>query len=1095
MYNFYPKKLVQPPGCAPNILLIMKLTTLILVAAILQVSAATYAQKITLTEKNTPLNKVFEKISDQTGFDFIISTENLKFSRGVTINVENQELKVVLDNIFSTQLLTFIIQERMVVVSKKPNSNTVKEYLPVTINGKVTDSAGMSLPGATVRIKGSPIVITTDSQGAFNIMAKEGDEIEISYIGFQSSSFIVKKDEHFHNVILSVIPSKLNEIQIIGYGTVSKKLNTGSVSTLNASDISDQPIVNLLSAVSGRVAGVNVQTSNGLPGGGVSIQIRGRGSILAGTDPLYIVDGVPFPAASLVNNTTLSGGINGAPSPFNSINPDDIETISILKDADATAIYGSRGANGVVIITTKKGKAGQTKVNFNISNGINKAANLPQLLNLSQYLQIRNEAFKNDGLIPSSNPLISSTYAPDLTVWDTTKSTNWAKYILGNTGHVTDVQAGVTGGSLNTSFAIGSNFHTETTIIPGDNLYQREGFHMNLQHSSENKKFSISFSGSYTTDNNKLANFASAITGFVLLPPDFPLYDQSGNLNWGFGSNPLAAIKQVSKTKTNNLIANTSIKYTLIPGLNIKSSIGYNRLGMDQVMTYPKSSQNPANSPTSYSYFGNNYNQSFIIEPQIDYTVNLRKSTLSLLVGGTWQESQKGYQFITANGYSNESLMENLSSATTYVPSTILTDYKYVSVFGRANYNFDDKYILNATIRRDGSSRFGPGNQFGNFGSVGTAWLFSNENFIKNTIPYLSFGKLRASYGITGNDQITDYQYLSTYGSSSYIYQGIATLQPSRISNADYQWETTKKLEVALELGFAKEVIFLTIGRYQNRSSNELVNYAIPYQTGFNSYQANLPAVIENTGWEFELATKNVRNKAFTWSTNFNLTIPKNILKSFQDFTTSSYSNIYVIGESITRTYGYQLAGLDPSKGTPLYSLKAGGQSATPTSPDFYYTLGQKTPSLFGGIGNNFSYKGLQLNIFGQFIKQQAVGGLANTPGRFINNYIIVANRWQTPGDETVIPKASTKSISYYSSSSANFFDASYFRLKTVSLSYNLPAIWLKRINVEQVRFYINGENLYTWWKKDLPFYDPETGSGLNAPPVKSLVAGIQITL
>jgi len=401
-------------------------------------------------------------------------------------------------------------------------------------------------------------------------------------------------------------------------------------------------------------------------------------------------------------------------------------------------------------------------------------------------------------------------------------------------------------------------------------------------------------------------------------------------------------------------------------------------------------------------------------------------------------------------------------------------------------------------MRRDGSSRFGPGNQFGNFGSIGAAWLFSNESFVKDNIPVLSFGKLRASYGLTGNDQITDYQYLSTYGSSSISnYQGIPALIPTRIANADFHWETTRKIEFAVELGFLKDRILFNINRYQDESNDQLVNYAIPRITGFANYEANLPAVVENTGWEFELNTKNIQNQTFSWTTSINLTLPKNVLKSFDNFSTSSYAQTLQLGYDITRISGYQFTGVNPATGIANYAPQPGSNS---TDPYEYFTIGKQTPNFYGGIGNTFTYKRWSLDVFGQFAKQMALGGLNYTPGGIQNNYAIVLNRWQKPGDITNMPKASTNSDFYYSYSTANYYDASYFRLKNISLSYSFLPEGLKSIGISQLRLYAEGQNLYTWWNKNSPILDPESGASMGTsgqidlPPMKTFLIGMQIS-
>jgi TonB-linked SusC/RagA family outer membrane protein len=965
------------------------------------------------------------------------------------------------------------------------------------IKGMVTDETGNALPGATVQCTGDPDLAITDKNGRFQIPGSQTKgTLVVSYLGYKKLQITYDQSSPVPLVIkLQADLNNINEIQIIGYGQTTKRLNTGNVATIDAKVIDNQPVTNVVSALSGRIAGAVVQTSNGLPGGNVSIQIRGKGSITAGTDPLYIVDGVPFPSVVVdANNILGQSAINGAVSPLNSLNPSNIESISILKDADATAIYGSRGANGVVLITTKRGKSGKTVVNLGISEGVSRVASMPKLLNAQQYLQIRREAYQNDGANPSADPN-DDYYAPDLMAWDTTKSTDWGRYLLGRTAHFTDVQGNLSGGSPQTSFIIGGNYHAENTVLPGANNYARGGIHSTLQHHSADQKLQLQLTTTYNADQNRLSNITSNFTGDLLLPPDFPLYDASGNYNYYLGWIPLADLSAVSKTTTRNININTLLSYTIAPGLDLKASGGYNRIEVQQVMTYPTNSQYQGSN--NFSNFGNNGNESIIVEPQLTYNRQIGDAALTLLAGATYQRSAKTSELIQASNFSSDLLLENMGAATTFTVFNTQTDYRYVSVFGRATLNLREKYLLNASLRRDGSSRFGPGNAFGNFGALGMGWLFGEENFIKKALPFLSYGKLRGSYGSTGNDQIPDYQYLSTYGASGTIYQGLAGLQPSRIANADFHWETTRKLELAAELGFLHNRLLLNISRYRNRTKDQLVNYAIPYLSGFSSYQANLPAVIENAGWELELSTTNIKNSSFSWSTAFNLTIPKNVLLRFQDLATSSYAKSLVIGEPVTRLYGYRLAGLDPS-GLPLFDTPSGSPSTTPSSAtDQYYTLGKGYPAYYGGIGNTLSYRQWTLEIFGQFARQFKMGGFTSTPGLLTNNFAYALGRWQGTGDQTIVPKSSNDyTYSYpYSQSSANVFNMSYFRIKNIALSRTMATRWPGGGGQHHLKIYLQAQNLYTFWNKNVPVYDPETGAGTNIPPMKTLIAGMQLTL
>jgi len=970
--------------------------------------------------------------------------------------------------------------------TRPPNRNII---------GKVIDEQGNPLTGATVKVKDGNNGVITDKDGNFNI-SHSGIKVLllVSFVGYQTVEVPYDTNQPQQLIIsLKADANSLNEVQVIGYGTTTKKLNTGSVSTITSAEIEKEPVTNVLSALSGRMPGVYVQTTNGLPGGNINIQIRGDGSIAAGTNPLYIIDGVPFESSIISPGSVISlGNLAGAVSPLNSINPTDIESITVLKDADATSIYGSRGTNGVVLITTKKGKSGQTKANINFSSGFNESANFPQLLGIDDYLKIRKEAFANDGLTPSSDPT-SAGYAPDLTVWSQTQNTNWAKYLFGNKASFNDLQANMNGGNELTTFSTSANFHQEGNVISKSAEYTRGGIHFNLRHLSSDKKFELQLTNSLTLDNNSSPTLQDASSP-LLLPPNFPLTDGNGQLYWG-GVNPLAEMNATSNTKTDYIVTNLILRYNITNDLKITVSSGYNKINIDQVQLFPLSSLYPGS--VNYAQYGENSNQSFITEPQLNYFKKIGKSEITFLLGATYQDEVTQSQFLEGSNYSNEGLMNNIASAASIDSrSNNYTNYKYLSAFSRLTYNLMGKYVLNATIRRDGSSRFGEGNRFGNFGSIGGAWIFSEEKWLKARFPALSFGKLRASYGTTGNDQIPDYQYLSTYGSQGRTYQGTATLTPTRIENADFHWETTRKMDLGAELGFFDNRLLLNADYYRNRSDDQLVQYALPSITGFASYQANLPAVVQNTGLEFELTTVNIKNSQFNWTTSFNITLPKNKLVSFENFASSSYAQTLQIGYDITRISGLKFLGVDPKTGIPEYADQNGQPS---DNPYFYNTIGKQTPDFYGGISNTISYKNFTLDILFQFARQMSLGGVAYTPGVESNIYAYMLNVWQKPGDITNIPKASTISDFYYPYSSANYFTATYARLKNLSLSYSLPERFAKRIKAERVSVYLRGQNILTFWNNRNALIDPESGtesaqSTLNIPPGKTFVAGVDIT-
>jgi TonB-linked SusC/RagA family outer membrane protein len=628
-----------------------------------------------------------------------------------------------------------------------------------------------------------------------------------------------------------------------------------------------------------------------------------------------------------------------------------------------------------------------------------------------------------------------------------------------------------------------------------------------VEHTSRDQRLYASFSASYSYDKTTLPT-SDILTSLFYLPPDYPLHTASGGIYWdpaGTYTNPLDSLLRTTVGQTTNLITNGSLHYRIWKGLTAKANLGYTASGLYQNGQRPKTSYNPTSTTLANAYFADNKVQNYVVEPQLEYSTVIGKGKLQVLAGGTIQQTTaKGYE-IYGSGYTNDALLNNFLGAGTLTPYyNNSTTYKYNALFGRINYNLAEKYLLNINFRRDGSSRFGSNHHYGNFGSAGAAWIFTQESFVKGAIPFLSYEKLRASYGITGNDQITNYQYLSTYGSSStYAYQSTAVYYPSGVPNPDLQWETNKKLEVAVELGFLKDRILLTTAYYRNRSGNLLIYLALPSQVGFSTYLGNFPAVVQNSGLEVELNTKNIKSKDFEWTTSFNFSLPKNQVTSFPGLATSSYANTYVIGQPVNLIKVYSYTGTKSTDGTLSVSSDYNNRLVTSVGTPYN-----------GGMNNNITYKSLQLSFFFQYNHQmgRTMYQYGPTPiGGMYNQYTAVLNRWQKAGDNALFPKATTSSSTsvgantyYFLNSNAFWGDASFIKLKTVSLSYSLPAALIKKIKMSTCSFYIQGQNLFTWSKQKYVL-DPETslpgtGGGLgtgvmNVPPLRTIVAGIRCSL
>ncbi len=967
------------------------------------------------------------------------------------------------------------------------------------VQGTVTDSRGQPIPGVSIQRKGAPGGSSTDLKGYYTLGASAKDTLLFSYLGHQTVTIPVNGHSVI-NVQLQQVATALEAIQLnAGYYTVTDRERTGSIARMTAASIGQQPVTNPLASLQGRMPGVQITQNTGVPGGGFDIKIRGTNSLRSNAnDPLIIVDGVPYATETLGYDQVSGSILPGLGfSPLNSINPADIQNIEVLKDADATAIYGSRGANGVVLITTKKGRSGKTQLMLNAYSGFGEVTHTADLLKTAQYLEMRREAFANDGI----SPYPANAYDVNGT-WDQDRYTDWQDELLGGTAHFFNASASVSGGDAQNRFLLSSGYQRETTVFSGDYRYHKGSVHLNLTHRSPNERFLAQVTASYLTDTNNLPGNDFTSEAQRLAPNAPPVYDEEGNLNWANSTwnNPLRLLEDAYLAKTHTLIANGTLQYTLLPGLMLKTSLGYTENGVKELKTSPSTAYNPAygvGSESSAAFHNTADQHSWILEPQLSWEQDMDAHHLEVLLGGTLQEQKREQFGQYAYGFSSNSLITNLSAASSvYILNDVDTAYKYAAAFGRVNYQYKGKYLLNLTGRRDGSSRFGSGKQWGNFGAVGAAWIFTEEAWLQNTLPFISFGKLRGSYGLTGSDQIGDYQFYETFSVTGQSYGGVTGLQPTRLYNPDFGWESNRKTELAVELGFFKDRINLSAAYYNNRSSNQLVGIPLPATTGFGSILSNLDATVENKGWELEWHSFNVQALDFKWETGINLTIPENKLVSFPGLESSTYVNQYVIGEPLNIRKVFQYTGLDSETG--VYQFEDFNADGLITTPEDRQAVVRLDPDFYGGMSNTLSYKNWQLDFFVQFVKQEGFdysfqGG---RPGGTSNQPLEILDRWQEPGDQKPIQRftsggydAANRAYSNVRSSTHAFADASYLRLKTVSLSFNVPERYLRQV---KCRLYAQGQNLLLFTK--YKGYDPENQSISSLPPLRVITTGIELT-
>lgn len=1093
----------------------MKLASLLIFVACMQSSAHSYSQTVNFIGKDVSLQTVFASIEKQTGVSFFFNYALIKDIKLVTLNIRDASLEDAIKEVLKGQDLDFYRKGRTIFIVKKQTAfePLVPKTLDadgLTVKGRVINHIGESLVGATVALKNGRKSTLTNEKGEFELKnISAGSVLEISYLGYEKKSITVSGAE-IPLVQLRLAESQLDVAQVIAYGQTTQRLSTGNITIIKGEDIEKQPVSDPLLALEGRVPGLYITQNTGLPGGGVTVRIQGQNSIYNGNDPLYVIDGVPYISELLSTGLGSQLGTSGSSTygnPMNYINPADIESIEVLKDADATAIYGSRAANGAILVTTKKGKPGNMKVDLNLQNGWGRDIRRLPLLNTQEYLQMRHEALNNDG-IPGPSPTDYDING----FWDTTRYTDWQKVLLGSTSQYTTLSGSVSGGNSNVQYLVGGTYHRETTVYPGSASDAKGSVHFNLNATSTNQRLKMQFTGSYMFDNNKMPSIDFTNQSLTLQPDAPALYKSDGTLNWQLTpsggqtwTNPLANFYEPFQNKTYNLVSNAVLSYEVLHGLKIKSNFGYTNLHADEFLGY----ELPALPPPYQLLFGTNgrsanygYNMinSWIIEPQIEYKNLIGYSKFEALLGSTITQNNSNGYTLNGSGYNSDDLLPDiLSAATVRATSSTYAKYKYAAIFGRLNYSWHDKFLVNLVDRRDGSSRFGPGNQLHNFASAGIGWIFSEEGFFKQNLPVLSFGKLRGSYGTTGNDQIGDYKFMDLYTAVSVpvAYQGVTGLTATSLPNPYLQWEETKKLQGGIDLGFFGNRILLTANYVRNRSSNQLIGYGLPSITGFFSIEENLPATVQNTAGEFSLNTINVKGKNFGWTSSINLTIPKNKLISVS----SELSSSYLVGKPVGVTRVFHFLGVDPATGEYYFSDSHGNATSTPDpTADVNDLVNSIFPTYYGGFQNGFRFKQFQLDILFQFVKHTAANYLfgASVPGnQYSNQPTYVLNRWQKSGDLTSTQRYNSDNSLYPQwadaiQSNAAYSDASFVRLKNLSLSYQAPERVSKYLHFQDLRIYIQGQNLATLTKfKGL---DPESGNS-SLPPLRVATVGIKVGL
>jgi len=1157
----------------------MKLTAAILLVTALHVSAGVYSQRITLTMHDEPLEKVILEIGRQGNVEILYNNDLIRKAGKVTVIVRDADVDEALSMALASTNFNFKLVEGLLIISPRETPAPAKPAAVAEprkeITGKVTGADGRPLPAVSVVNKTQKRGTQTDAAGAFSITANEKDVLEFSMVGYASQNYRVTGRQTEISVMLTPQASSLNEVVMIGYGSSQKKDLTGSVSVISGKDVQDIPFNTVDNAIAGKAAGVQVTKTDGTPGGAVRIRVRGTASIIGGNDPLYVIDGVPmqvqsnyinqgYDVSSPVGNDIAGVGgasqgmstafVNGLNS-LGGLNPDDIESISILKDASASAIYGSKAANGVVIITTKKGrKDSKPQITANYYATVTSIMKRPKLLDAQQYRMLLTEAATNDNAARDKAGMPHTPQA-DVIVGQPDKffgpaNTDWIRQVTRKAvSHTAEIA--IQGGSASSRYYSSLSYTSTPGIVIGSD-YKRLVGKINLENDISGKfRILTNFNIGYT--NQDITN--GAYDQALKARPDYTPFDSTGNFtnfaNVGYSyqgfQNPVALLTAINNSKTTSLLGSLSAVYDIIPGLQFKSTVSLNNQVYNQRLYTPSYLQIGSfyGNISSNGGIGGNSNSRFadwFIENTLGYTKTWNeKHNLNILAGTSYETVKTSFFSATATGYPNDNVLNSLSSAITPLytkgdepskPQSYLVSY-----YLRANYAFKDKYLLTFTGRADGSSKFGPDNKYGYFPSGAIAWRLSKEKFLGH-VDWIEDIKLRGSYGLTGNQNIGDQKYRTLY--TPYSYAGNNALVPDQLGNPAVKWETTKQTDLGLDFSLFKNRLQGTFDYYNKQTDDALLSLPVPPSASYTSLLGNVVG-IRNRGVEFFLQGDIIRTKDFRWNMSANISWNRSIitrLSKTADLNSQiispsgiEYQNTTLVeGQPLGLITGMKVLGiirnqkdLDNYKnklgafagffnyldiGDPMYQLDTVSYASYGAAyPDFHTIIGSGAPKYFGGFTEGFSYRNFDLNLYflfsqggrlmwGDDVSSTTFVGTSNANVSMLKRY----TEQNTGSDRPRLLLAGDQLIY---NTNLSIYNSSYLKLRTATLNYRFnKAGWMNKAGIQAASVYLSATNLFTITK--YPGNDPETSDDAysvtggyfdvsNYPSVRTFSMGIKI--
>ncbi len=1014
------------------------------------------------------------------------------------------------------------------------------------ISGKVSSSDnGNPLQGVTVKIKGASTSTVTDKDGAFTLSANKGSILLFSHTGYEEMQVAVGENNMLI-VPLIVKVSTLDQVVVVGYGTAKRRDLTGSIARVDYSNRVNTTVTPSFEAgLQGRATGLQIISSNAVPGSAIRVRVRGQNSFTGSGDPLYVVDGVPvysgdYSISDGAINTVRASNANV----LSTIDPADIESIEVLKDAAASAIYGARGANGVIVITTKRGKAGKTQFNASYSIGQSKETNRLELISSQDWWKLYNEARVNDGNTPR-DPSLPLTINGGTFIYNDVANVNtdWIDEML-RKGITQDINLSARGGNEKTQFFVGGGYKTQEGILKGNN-YDRISGRVNIDNqATQNFKFGIQSSVSYTNNEQVPTSFGGGLgaaqsTALRL----FPVYnaDKSfyGTQFQNTGMNPVARLLNKYTTKSTRFINNIYADFKITKNLNFRAEYGLDMLDQFEVRYDDKINRYFSGTGLAAAWERrlniNNMNGNAYFTYKNTFQ---QKHNLTVTAGSSIQNSKtKGIGFNPSaggvgfvNNYFDETTSNMVWAPGSTPAGSAVTGYnqrdayRFLSFFARANYKLSDKYLVGASFRADGSSRFGSDHQFGYFPALSAGWILTEESFLQNS-KSISFLKLRASYGYTGNSEIGNFRYLGTFSATG-GYNNFPGITPTRLPNPDISWEKARQLDIGIDFGLYNGRLSGSLGFYRKISTDVLLDKPAPTSaTGLGSILVNAEdVVVRNLGAEFELTARIITKKDFTWTADFNISTNQNkVLETGNvppdGFGAAEGDTRVVKGYPIGISYLAKSAGVNPFTGNEMvYSLADGKPFDALKQSDITSNrqpLGKPFPDFIGGLNNTLTYKNFELSFLFYFSQGNKIydDGAKRQMGGFIgtwNQRTEVLDRWQKPGDITNIPKLTITNSSFAGSdrnTSRFLFDASFIRLRSLNFAYNLPVAFVKKAGISSAKLFVNGSNLltitkYKGWDPEVVRYNFSAAQSnisfdapyLPTPQAKTILVGINLS-